>query len=133
MNPESAPVQQSAPQPLPQASQNQSTVVGVPSSSSSKKPFIIILIIILLLAIGAFYFFMIKQENSTTNTKPVSQVQQPVITASPSAIPSVVNLDSSDTQLDKDIQAINNKANNLATDVNNVNTGLNDKPIDNGL
>lgn len=127
MNPEPAPPST----PTPEPPQNQNVVVS--EESSSKKPFIIILIITLLLAIGAFYFFMIKQENSTTNTKPVSQIPQPVVTASPSSTPSVVNLDSSDTQLDKDIQAINDKANNLATDVNNVNTGLNDKPIDNGL
>lgn len=127
MNPEPAPQTQQQPvSPQPAAPQ-------ITDSSSSKKPLIIIFIIIVLLGIGAFYFFMIKQENSTTNTKPVSQIPQPVATESPGATPSVVNLDSSDTQLDKDIQAINDKANNLATDVNNVNTGLNDKPIDNGL
>lgn len=126
MNPEPAPQTQQQPvSPQP--------AVPQPVETSSKKPFIIILIIILLLVIGAFYFFMIKQKNGTTNIKPISQIPQPVVISSPSATPSVINLDSSDTQLDKDIQAINDKANNLATDVNNVNTGLNDKPIDNGL
>lgn len=126
MNPESAP----QPTPTPEVPQNQNVVVS--EESSSKKPLIIIFIIILLLGIGAFYYFMVRQENNPANNiKPTNQVAQPVVTAFSSPTPTV-NLDSSDTQLDKDIQAINDKVNNLATDVNNVQSGLNDKTLDNG-
>lgn len=125
MNPESA--------TQPQQPVSPQSAVSQPVENSSKKPVVVILIIILLLGIGAFYYFMVRQENNLSNIKPLSQTPKPIVTVSPTPTPTLVNLDSSDTQLDKDIQSINNKANNLATDVNNVNAGLNDTPLDNGL
>lgn len=139
MNPESAPlpqqppVPQQSPDPLPMAaatpSQDQGTVVS--TGPSSKKPLLIVFIIILLLGVGFYYYFVIMQGSGLSGTKPVSQNVQPVVSVVPSPTPTV-NLDSSDTQLDRDIQSINNKANNLATDVINVDSGLNDVPLDNG-
>lgn len=79
---------------------------------------------------------MLSREGNQNKSTPV--VNTPKTTRSqsaavPIAIPTAMITDSSDTQLDKDIQNINNKISGLNTDVNNVDQGVNDKAIDTGL
>ncbi len=123
MNPETAP-QVPAPQP---------TVT--PPSSPDNKPVVFIVIIIMLIFLGAFYYFLVSRERNQFRVTPGGSSQnnsQTQVTVSPTLTPTVTVMNSSDTQLDRDIQAINDKVSGLATDVNNVDQGLNDKPIDTG-
>lgn len=120
--------------PLPQMPQTEP--VAPPQESTGKRPviFILIVIIILLLVVAGFHYFLSRQKN-TASVTPVSEEtpkdQKAIVSMLPESS-TVANLDSSDTQLDKDIAEINGKMNSLTVDVNNVDKGLNDQPLDNG-
>lgn len=123
--------------PLPPSPQVPQTEVSAPlQEPGSKKPIMVIIsIIILVLLAAGFYYFIFMQKNTVSKIPVPAETpknQKVIVSVAPESS-TTANLDNSDTQLDKDIQAINNKANNLAVDVNNVDKGLNDTPIDNGL
>jgi hypothetical protein len=133
MDPQTVSQQQDTIPPQP-VGQPQGAVIE--EKSSNKKPLIIILILTLLIITGlAFYYFQVmnKKNSDEVASNNATQINpDPVVTSVLTPTPTILNYDDSDPQLDKDIQAINNKMNNLTTDLNNVNSSLNDQPIDLG-
>lgn len=141
MNPET--VQQSTPASssdntsvLPEktvTSGPQATIVSAPKSGNGKIIFII-LIILLVLGVAAFFTLTEQGKNLFRSFMPGGQPisdTAPVSQSSPTAPLETTN-DTSNAQLDKDIQVLNLNATGLDTDMNNVEKGLNDIPIDSG-
>jgi hypothetical protein len=96
--------------------------------ASNKKQIIIISIVVFLLLGTGLYFIVLNPGANVLNmffSKNSIKNNQPIPT--PVADNTV---DVSDPQIDKDIQALNNKITSLDTDFSNIDYGLNDASVD---
>lgn len=110
-------------QPQPQIEQ-----VGKPGKSMT--PVIIILVLVILGGVGYLFgpkiLTMLNLGSSTQEEMtfaPTPRVTR--VTPTP-------QVDDPQTQLEKDIQSVTNKANSVDADLSNVDKGLNDQPIEQG-
>ncbi|MFA5933115.1 MAG: hypothetical protein WCV81_02500 [Microgenomates group bacterium] len=90
---------------------------------NSNKNKTLIVGLIILIIIGAAYYLLAINPGilSVFNAKP----SQESVVPSPTVTETVI----SDPQIDKDIQALNNKLSNLDTDFNFIDNGLSDKTL----
>jgi hypothetical protein len=134
---------------IPSASSTQTpgSVLSQPSSSQLKpeekkgSPLLIFLgifiaIIIMIAGIGLYIVSKNKSAQTAVNPSPrvVSNekkiIQSPSPSLEASVVPSINPKDSSDTQIEKDIQSTNGNIDQVTNDINNVDQGLNDKQTD---
>jgi len=104
------------------------------SGKKSSRPVVLISLIILIIILIVGYKFVKKPGNYQATNNPVPVNQKTVtVTTVPPATPSgtvVVKIDSSDQQLDKDLQGIQGNLNQLNSDQNNSNQAIQNQSQD---
>ena len=140
MSPEnSSPTQPASAQPVsptvpvaPQLQyQAQPQIQQVSKPGNSKLPIILVIIIVIALGAGGFLFGPKLLSKLNIGNKPQEEMTfAPTPVAETTPVPEIT--DDPETQLEKDIKNINNKATSLDTDISDVDKGIKDQPIPQG-